>query len=118
MLFQGLRTQRERSFEKHLSCDRGQAWQLALQRLDAGQLGALRANLESAAQQGVLSAQQLAQANEQILGESFKRLGVNAAQAMGRVSEGAQQAIDSVALVADGVKTAGLSAEDAARSRK
>ncbi|GAB1382563.1 hypothetical protein MASR1M50_08820 [Burkholderiales bacterium] len=94
----------------------GQAWQLALQRLDAGQLGALRANLESAAQQGVLSAQQLAQANEQILGESFKRLGVNAAQAMGRVSEGAQQAIDSVALVADGVKTAGLSAEDAARA--
>ena len=94
----------------------GQAWQLALQRLDAGQLGALRANLESAAQQGVLSAQQLAQANKQILGESFKRLGVNAAQAMGRVSEGAQQAIDSVALVADGVKTAGQSAEDAARA--
>lgn len=94
----------------------GQAWQLALQRLDAGQLGALRANLESAAQQGVLSAQQLAQANEQILGESFKRLGVNAAQALGRISEGAQEAIDRVGRVAAAAEAAGVRGADAARA--
>ena len=93
-----------------------EAWQKALGKLSAGELGALRANLEEAARTGVISAQQLAQANEQILGASFARLGVNAAQALGQISEGAQDAIDSVGLVAVAAESAGASAEQSARA--
>ncbi len=93
-----------------------EAWQKALGKLSAGELGALRANLEEAARTGVISAQQLAQANEQILGASFARLGVNAAQALGQISDGAQDAIDSVGLVAVAAESAGASAEQSARA--
>ena len=64
----------------------------------------------------MISAQQLAQANDQILGASFARLGVNAAQALGQISEGAQDAIDSVHLVAVAAESAGASAEQSARA--
>lgn len=93
-----------------------EAWQKALGKLSAGELGALRANLEEAARTGVISAQQLAQANAQILGASFARLGVNAAQALGQISEGAQDAIDSVHLVAEASESAGASVEQSARA--
>ncbi len=94
----------------------GDAWQQALSKLNAGQIGALRANLEEAARQGVISAKQWAQANEQILANSFKTLGVNAAQALGQVSEGAREAINSIDLVADSAKAAGVGVEAAARA--
>ena len=94
----------------------GEAWQQALAKLDTGQLGALRAQLEEAARQGVLSAEQKARANEQVLAASFTRLGVNAAQALGKISEGAQEAMAAVDLVADAAKAAGVAAADAARA--
>ncbi|MFV0680341.1 tape measure protein [Ottowia sp.] len=63
-----------------------------------------------------LSAEQLAKASDQALTEAFDRLGVNAAQAMGRVSESAQVAIDTLDNVADQLGKAGLKAEDSARA--
>lgn len=94
----------------------GEAWQEALGKLNAGQIGVLRANLEEASRQGVISAQQWAQANEQVLAASFEKLGVNAAQALGKISTGAQEAINQVDLVAESAKAAGVGAKDAARA--
>jgi len=94
----------------------GQAWQLALDKLNAGQIGALRANLEEAARQGIISARQWAQVNEQVLAASFAKLGVNAAQALGQVSDGAREAMASIELVADSAKAAGVGVQDAARA--
>ncbi len=94
----------------------GEAWQQALGKLSAGELGALRANLEEAARTGIISAQALAQANDQVLTASFARLGVNAAQALGKVSAGAQEAIDSVGLVADAAAAAGVKSAESARA--
>ena len=94
----------------------GDAWQQALGKLSTGEIGALRVNLEEAARQGIISAQQLAQANEQILAASFEKLGVNAAQALGKVSTGAQEAINSIDLVAESTQAAGVGAQEAARA--
>ncbi len=94
----------------------GDAWQQALGKLTVGNIGALRANLEEAARQGIITAQQWAQANEQVLVASFDKLGVNAAQALGKISPAAQEAIGSVDLVAESAKAAGVGAESAARA--
>ena len=94
----------------------GEAWQQALGKLNAGQIGALRTNLEEAARQGVISAQQWAAANEQILATSFEKLGVNASQALGKISTGAQEAINNVSLVAESAVAAGVGAQEAARA--
>lgn len=94
----------------------GSSWEEALGKLNAGQIGALRANLEEAARQGVISAQQWAAANEQILAASFDKLGVNAAQALGKISTGAQEAINNVALVAESAVAAGVGVQEAARA--
>lgn len=94
----------------------GEAWQQALGKLSAGEIGALRANLEEAARQGIISAQQWGQANEQILAASFDKLGVNAAQALGKISAGAQEAINAVDLVAESAKDAGVGVQESARA--
>lgn len=94
----------------------GDSWQRALDKLNAGQLGALRANLEDASRQGVLSAEQWAQANEQVLAASFGRLGVNAAQAMGTISDSSRQAIDLLQQRLDAAGQAGqMGAQGVAR---
>ena len=92
------------------------AWQQALGKLSAGQVGALVAHMEEAARRGIVSAKQLANVYDQVLTDAFRRVGVNAAQAMGRVSDGAQEAANTVELVADAVKKSGASAAQAARS--
>ena len=94
----------------------GDAWQEALGKLNAGQIGVLRFQLEEASRQGILSAEQWARANEQILAASFEKLGVNAAQALGKISTGAKDAIGSIDLVADSAKAAGVGVQDAARA--
>ena len=94
----------------------GEAWQQALGKLSAGEIGALRANLEEAARQGIISAQQWGQANEQILAASFDKLGVNAAQALGKISAGAQEAINAVDLVAESARDAGAGVQESARA--
>lgn len=93
-----------------------QAWQQALDGLGAGQIGVLRAHLDEAGRQGVLSAQQVADAHDQVLGAALARAGVNAAQAMGEISAGAQAAVDNVELVADAAVAAGASAEQTGRA--
>jgi len=94
----------------------GDAWQQALGRLNAGQVGALVASMEEAARRGVVSGKQLAAVYDQVLADAFRRAGVNAAQAMGRVSDGAQESANTVELVAEAVKKSGASAAQAARS--
>ena len=94
----------------------GDAWQQALSKLSVDEIGKLRGSIEDMGRQGVLTAQQVAQANEQILAASFEKVGVNAAQAMGKISDGAQQAIDGIGLVAEAAKTAGASVEQSARA--
>ena len=94
----------------------GDAWQQALAKLNTGELGALRANLEEAARTGIISAQQLANANDQILGASFAKLGVNSAQALGKISDGAQEAINAIGLIADSAAAAGVKTGQAAQA--
>jgi len=94
----------------------GQAWQQALEKLDPSKVTQLRNSLEGASKQGLISAQQLSQAYDQLLNGSLQRLGVNAAQAMGKISDSAQQAIDGIAQVADTAKAAGASAGQTARA--
>ncbi|RRD68683.1 phage tail tape measure protein, partial [Comamonadaceae bacterium OH2310_COT-174] len=93
----------------------GDAWQKALE-LDAGKLLAFQASVEAAAAQGILTARQAAQANGQILQQAFAQLNINAAQALGRISEQAQQAILGIDLIAASAKAAGVGVEAAARS--
>lgn len=93
----------------------GQEWQATLAQLDEGQLARFGDALGQAFDKGLISAEQLARANEQVLAASFDRLGVSAAQAMGRASLGAQQAAEAFELVARQMQAAGLSAEQAAQ---
>lgn len=92
------------------------AWQQALGKLDAQQLHDFSMAVRVAFAQGTLSAQEFAQVNEQVLAASFDKLGVNAAQALGKISAGAQDAINSVDLVAQSAKAAGVGVQDAARA--
>ena len=94
----------------------GVAWQQALAKLSSADLQQLHVSLDVAKAKGLLTAQEWAAANEQILGASFERLGVNAAQALGRISSGAQEAINTVDLVADAAAAAGVKTEQAARA--
>ncbi len=94
----------------------GEAWQQALSKLSAQQIDQFALQVKAAFAQGTLSAQQFAQVNEQILATSFEKLGVNAAQALGKISDGAKDAINSVDLVAESAKAAGVGVQDAARA--
>ena len=68
----------------------GEAWQQALEKLSVQQLDDFLLKVKVSFAQGKLSAEEFAQVNEQILIASFSKLGVNAAQAMGKISTGAQ----------------------------
>lgn len=57
--------------------------------------------------------ERLAGINDQVLNASFARLGVNAAQAMGRISPAAQDAIDSVDNIVAALAASGASAQQA-----
>jgi hypothetical protein len=94
----------------------GEAWQQALEKLSVQQLDDFLLKVKVSFAQGKLSAEEFAQVNEQILIASFSKLGVNAAQAMGKISTGAQEAIRSIDLVADSAKAAGMGTRDAARA--
>lgn len=94
----------------------GSAWQQALGKLTTAQIDQLQLALTVARDKGVITAQQWAAVNEQILLKSFNDLGVNGAQALGRVSEGAQKAIDSVARVAQTAEKAGVDTVASARA--
>lgn len=93
-----------------------EAWQQALGKLNTHQLDNFALAAKLAFKQGALSAQEFAKVNEQILAASFDKLGVNAAQALGKISTGAQEAIRSVSLVADSAKAAGVGVQETARA--
>ena len=92
------------------------AWQTALAAMTPQQLESTLARARLAYAEASIGAEQFAKINELVLAASFDKLGVNAAQALGKVSTGAQDAIDAVSLVADSAKAAGLGVEDAARA--
>lgn len=93
-----------------------EAWQQALGKLNAQQLNDFSLAVKVAFAQGTLSAQEFSKVNEQILTASFDKLGVNAAQALGKISTGAQEAINAVDLVAESAKAAGVGVEASARA--
>lgn len=92
------------------------AWQEALGKLSTQQLNEFSLAVKVAFAQGTISAKEFAQVNEQVLTASFEKLGVNAAQALGKISTGAKDAIGSIDLVADSAKAAGVGVQDAARA--
>ena len=94
----------------------GDAWKQTLAGMSVENIHNLRLAMEVAKDKGIISAQQWAAANEQILGAGFDKLGDNAAQALGKVSEGARGAIEAVDLVALSAKAAGLGVEQTARA--
>lgn len=92
------------------------AWQTALAAMNPQQLESTLARARLAYAEASIGAEQLAKINELVLAASFERLGVNAAQALGKVSTGAQEAIDSINLVARSAAEAGVGVQDAARA--
>ena len=92
------------------------AWQTALAAMNPQQLESTLARARLAYAEASIGAEQLAKINELVLAASFDKLGVNAAQALGKVSTGAQDAIDSVNLVALSAAEAGVGVADAARA--
>ncbi|MDO5289350.1 MAG: phage tail tape measure protein, partial [Pseudomonadota bacterium] len=91
-----------------------QAWQEALGQLDTDALARFGDELGGAFDKGLLSAQAMFELNERVLMASFDKLGANAAQALGRVSDGAQEAIGAFDVVRRQVQAAGLSAQQVA----
>ena len=92
------------------------AWQTALAAMNPQQLESTLARARLAYAEASIGADQLAKINELVLTASFEKLGVNAAQALGKISTGAQEAIDSVSLVARSAAEAGVGVADAARA--
>lgn len=92
------------------------AWQAALAAMNPQQLASTLARARLAFAEASIGAEQFAKINELVLAASFEKLGVNAAQALGKISKGAQEAIDSVDLVARSAREAGADAQAAARS--
>lgn len=92
------------------------AWQTSLAAMNPQQLESTLARARLAYAEGSIGAEQFAKINELVLAASFDKLGVNAAQALGKVSTGAQEAIDSVNLVARSAAEAGVGVEDSARA--
>lgn len=92
------------------------AWQTALSAMNPQQMESTLARVRLAYADASIGAEQLAQINALVLAESFDRLGVNAAQALSSISAGAQDAIDSVKLVARSAAEAGVGVADAARA--
>ncbi|QIL81789.1 tape measure protein [Diaphorobacter sp. HDW4A] len=92
------------------------AWKAAISVMDTGQLSSLLARVQLAYAEAGISADRLAQINEMVLAASFDKLGVNSAQALGKISSGAQEAINSVELISRTALAAGVSVTDAARA--
>lgn len=92
------------------------AWQTALAAMNPQQLESTLARARLAYAEASIGAEQFAKINELVLAASFDKLGVNAAQALGKISTGAQEAIDSVSLVARSAAEAGVGVADAARA--
>lgn len=92
------------------------AWQTALAAMNPQQLESTLARARLAYAEASIGADQLAKINELVLAASFDKLGVNAAQALGKISTGAQEAIDSVQLVARSAAEAGVGVQEAARA--
>ncbi len=92
------------------------AWQTSLAAMNPQQLESTLARARLAYAEASIGADQLAKINELVLAASFEKLGVNAAQALGKISTGAQEAIDSVNLVARSAAEAGVGVQEAARA--
>ena len=81
-----------------------------LAQLTANELREFAIQAEMAFNQGHFGAEELARINDQVLAASFARLGINAAQALGKVSPAAQEAIDGVDGIVLALERTGASA--------
>lgn len=80
----------------------GEELAAAIAKLDGTQLGKFSEAIAAAYEAGTLAAEELARLNDQVLVESFKRLGLSAHTELGRISPAAQQAIAAL----DSIRTA------------
>lgn len=94
----------------------GAAWEAALEKLDAGELAAFAVTAETAFEQGKIAAQELAAINDQVLSASFKRLGLDAQVALGKISPAAQDAITALDNIVDGLQRAGIEGAQAGKA--
>ncbi|MDD3610472.1 MAG: phage tail tape measure protein, partial [Halothiobacillaceae bacterium] len=78
------------------AADIGTELSVVMEKLDGQQLAQFAAQLQSAFQGGALSAADFARLNDQVLGESFRRLGLTAETELGRISPSARDAIAAV----------------------
>lgn len=82
-----------------------------LDKLSGAQLAEFQQTLAGLFDAGKISAQEFAAFNDQVLAASFARLGVNAAQAMGTISEGAADAIATFTGIETALQKTSASAE-------
>ncbi|MBW7862717.1 MAG: hypothetical protein H3C33_16690, partial [Rhodocyclaceae bacterium] len=84
-----------------------------LEALSAVDLSALAEKARVALEDGKISAEEFARVNDEILIESFRRLGIDGVVALGGISDASQEAIDAVARIAASLKAAKEGAETA-----
>lgn len=84
-----------------------------LEKLSAVDLSALAEKARVALEAGTISAEEFARVNDEVLIESFRRLGVDGVVALGGISDASQEAIDAVDRIAASLKAAKEGAETA-----
>lgn len=92
----------------------GEAWRLALAELSTGEVNAFALIVQQAFEDNKISAEQFAQINNEVLGASFKRLGIDGEVALGRVGAGAQDAINAVDRIVESLDIAKVGAQQSA----
>lgn len=92
----------------------GEAWRLALAKLSTGEVNAFALIVQQAFEDNKISAEQFAQINNEVLGASFKRLGIDGEVALGRVGAGAQDAINAVDRIVESLDIAKVGAQQSA----
>lgn len=94
----------------------GQALTAFFAQADGGKLAQFQNQLAAAFDTGSISAERFAQLNDSVLAASFRRLGLNADEALGRIRPAASDAIAAFQLLADSLAGAPDSAEAKARA--
>lgn len=92
----------------------GEAWRLALAELSTGEVNAFALIVQQAFEDNKISAEQFAQINNEVLGASFKRLGIDGEVALGRISQSSQDAINSVDRIVEALDNAKVGAQQSA----
>ncbi|MBW7862772.1 MAG: hypothetical protein H3C33_16990, partial [Rhodocyclaceae bacterium] len=84
------------------------AWSAALSVLNSAQLDELARNVKAAFEDGKVSAAEFSRVNDEVLIESFRRLGLSAEDALGKVSPAARAALQSLETIRGGLAGLGV----------